>query len=288
MNTELQTNEVVEMDKQEKKRKGRGLQILLITFLILFLLTTALLGARLYEMATRDQYTVDLGIGEPEGIIELFRIEYENELGEVTVKGVNADNVVAPGTSVDYDVRLRNKDDVVIDFVMIPTVEYLTEDVVPVEFRVVDTYGNYILGNENEWVSAEEMNALAHKGSVHPDEVFSYHVSWRWVFEVDDDQDAFDTYLGNQVDKEAPGVRLYIETQSVVNITPINNNHMTHLLGEGLGCCWCCYLVWLLVLVCLVLVIWIGRMKKKLNKYEEVVEKYEETMKLAGVGLQDE
>lgn len=276
MSTEVQTNEAVETEKKKKKRPGPGMIILLIVLLILFLLSTIVLGSRLYELATIDQYTVDMGLGEPDGSIELFRIQYENELGEITVKGVNADNVVAPGTAVNYDIRLRNNDDVVIDFLMTPTVEFLTGDVVPVEFKVMDDYGNYILGDENTWVNCENMNALAHKGQIHPDEVFTYHISWRWVFEVDDEQDAYDSYLGNQDGEVLPGVRVSIETQSSANPTPVDNNHLTHLFGEGFGCCWCCWLVWFLLLVIIVMVIWIWRLKKKIKKLEEVADEYED------------
>ena len=281
MSTELQTDEVSE--KKEKKRRGTGLLILLIMFLIFFLLTTALLGSRLYDLATRDKYTVDLGMGEPVGEIELFRIEYENGLGEITVRGLNADNVVAPGTSVSYDLRLRNNDDMDIDFLMTPTVDFLTGDPVPVEFRIMDDYGNYVLGDETHWTGAEAMNELVHKGSIHPGEVFTYHVSWRWIFEVSDEQDAYDTYLGNQNGEILPGVRVGIATESVANphVTTKDITHVTHLRGESFGCCWCCWLVWLLVLVCLLLIIHIWRLRKKLNKLEKALEEHEELL-LAG------
>ena len=116
MDTDVQKNVDAENEKKEKKHHSVVLVILLVVILILFLLSTIILGSRLYELTTRDQYTVDLGLGEPEGKIELFRIEYSNAKGEVTVQGVNADNVVAPGTTVNYDIYLRNHDDVVIDF----------------------------------------------------------------------------------------------------------------------------------------------------------------------------
>ena len=80
---------------QQKKKKGTLIWVLLIFFLLLFALTSIILGSRLYEMATRDKYSVDLGIGT-DGEIELFKIEYENATGEVTVQGVNGENVIAP------------------------------------------------------------------------------------------------------------------------------------------------------------------------------------------------
>ena len=278
MSTELPATDTVETEKKEKKHRGTGLVILLIIFLILFLLTSIILGSRLYDLATRDQYTVDLGMGEPEGTIELFRIEYSNEKGEVTVQGVNADNVVAPGTTVDYDIRLRNNDDVVIDFMMTPTVEFLTDDAVPVEFKVIDSYGNYILGSETEWITPAEMNELHHKGSIHPGEVFTYHVTWRWVFEIDEGQDSYDTYLGNENGEIFPGVAVRINTDSMANpyLSTKDITHLTHLRGNSFGCCWCCYLVWLLLLVVILLLVWIWQLKKTLNKLEKIVSDQEE------------
>jgi len=279
MNTELEKTAVTTEEKNNNRKKNRGilLWVLLVIILFLFLLTSIVLGSRLYEMTTRDRYTVDLGLGELDGSIELFRIEYENSSGEVTVQGVNADNVVAPGTTVGYDVRLRNNDDCIIDFLMTPTVEFLSDDIVPVEFKIIDDYGNYILGGEDFWSSADGMNALAHKGSIHPGEVFTYHVLWQWVFEVSDAQDEYDTFLGNMDGEVLPGVTVGIETQASASVKPVKSNaHMMHLLGEGFGCCWCCWLVWLLLLVIFVLLVWIWSLRRKLNQQ---IEEYEDLLK---------
>lgn len=285
MSVDTPAKETTQTETKSKKRRGTWLLILQLIILILFLLSTIILGARLYDLATRDKYTVDLGLGEPEGTIELFRIEYSNEKGEVTVQGLNADNVVAPGTSVGYDIRLRNNDDVIIDFLMTPTVKFLTGDEVPVEFKIMDDYGNYILGSDTEWADSDGMNQLAHKGSIHPGEVFTYHVRWQWLFEVSDEQDDYDTYLGNQDGELVPGVVVGLETQASANpnLTPKDITHLAHLRGESWGCCWCCYLVWILLLICLILLIWIWRLRKKLSKHEETMEEYEKVLTVHGL-----
>ena len=285
MSVDTPAKETTQTETKSKKRRGTWLLILLLIILILFLLSTIILGARLYDLATRDKYTVDLGLGEPEGTIELFRIEYSNEKGEVTVQGLNADNVVAPGTSVGYDIRLRNNDDVIIDFLMTPTVEFLTGDEVPVEFKIMDDYGNYILGSDTEWGDSDGMNQLAHKGSIHPGEVFTYHVRWQWVFDVSEEQDDYDTYLGNQDGELVPGVVVGLETQASANPNLVTKDitHLAHLRGESWGCCWCCYLVWILLLICLVLLIWIWRLRKKLSKHEETMEEYEKVLTIHGL-----
>lgn len=277
-------------NKKRKKRGGPWLWVLLIIIIFLLLLTTIVLGSRLYELATLDKLTVDLGMAEPTGEIELFRIEYSNAQGEVTVRGVNADNVVAPGTTVDYELRLRNNDEVVIDFVMAPNVQFLTGDWVPVEFKIIDEYGNYVVGDEDEWASAGDMNELEHKGEVHPGEVYSYHISWQWAFERGgENEDEYDTYLGNQDGAILPGVSVGIVTESSASaVKATDTSHMMHLLGEGFGCCWCCYLVWILLIICLVLLLIIWRQRRKLNRQGETMDEYEEVLTRHGLMINGE
>lgn len=261
------SNDVLEQNVQTetkpKKRRGTWLLILLLIVLLLFLLSTAVLGSQLRRSAARDQYSLDLGMGSPDGKMELFRMEYAGTSGEITVRGTNGENVVAPGTAIDYDLRLRNQGDCIIDYVMTPSVEFFTGAQVPVQFKVMDTYGNYILGSDTVWADAGQLSGLVHRGSVHPGEVATYHIAWQWAYEVSDLQDAEDTALGNADGEDLPGLTVYIRTQASANPTPLKSNaHMMHLLGEGFGCCWCCYLVWLLLLVCVLLLVWIWRLRK--------------------------
>ena len=278
------SGQAVQSETKVKKRRGTGLIILLLIFLILFLLSTIVLGSQLNTISTRDKYTVDLNMGNPEGEVELFRMEYSNEAGEITVQGTGNQHVVAPGTMIDCDLRLRNQDECIIDFVMTPDVEFFTDAAVPVEFKMTDSNGNFILGSETQWANAEQMSALAHKGSVHPGEVYTYHISWQWAFENGAEQDAYDTQLGAHNGENPPGLSVSIETQSSANPTPVKSNaHMMHLLGEGFGCCWCCWLVWLLLLICVLLLIWVWRLRRKLTKSEEKLEEYEKMLMAGGV-----
>lgn len=279
MTTQLHTD-----TKKKQKRPGTTvLWVLLVIFLFLFLLTTIVLGSRLYEMATRDKYSVDLGMGM-DGQIDLFKIEYANETGEITVQGANGENVVAPGTSVDYNIRLKNRDEVVIDFVMTPNVRFLNGDAVPVRFKLMDSYGNYLLGSDTEWVTPETMNGVVHKGSIHPGEIFNYFLTWEWVFEVSDSQDDYDTYLGNQNGEVLPGVEVSILTESTANVNvQKHTGHTMHLMGENFGCCWCCWLVWVLLMVILAMLGWVCYLRRKIHKYEEELEERNSLLMMHGV-----
>ena len=185
---------------------------------------------------------------------------------------------------MDYAIRLRNRDDVVIDFVLNPEVKFLTGEYVPVHFKLLDSYGNYLLGDENTWVTAEDLNNIIHKGSIHPGEIFTYHLTWEWIFEVSDDQDAYDTYLANQDGLVLPGVEVGFYTESTANPVVTKHTFSTmHILGEGFGCCWCCWLVWILLLVILALLFWIWRIRRKMNKQTDTLEEYETVLKQHGL-----
>lgn len=259
--------------KKEKEKTKRSwpvwVVVLLIFIVLLLILSTIILGWLLYERTTTDQHSVSMSVGDPDGQLEIFRIEYSNEDGQITVKGAKDHKVLAPGTTVDYDIRLRNNDEVVVDFLMTPLVEFLTEDEVPIEFKMIDNYGNYILGSDNTWASVDSINKLQHNGSVRPGEVYTYHLSWQWVFEKDEGQNAYDTYLGNEEGKVLPGVKMSIRTHSTEGSLSIDSGTDNENIA-GRGCCCRCplyfHVVFLFLLVIIFFVVWTWRMHRKLFK----------------------
>lgn len=280
MSTQTENVKIQERNPEKKNRGSTLPVVILIVVLILLLLSTVILGSRLYGMTTQDQYRVDLSLGDnADGKLELFSIAYSNASGEITVQGADGQKVVAPGTAMDYDVRLKNQDDVIIDFVMEPNAESYTANNIPVQFKLMDDHGNYLLGNENAWATVEEMNQFSHKGSVHPGEVYTYHVSWQWDFESG--EDAYDTQLGNSEDS---GLTVSLNTQSAANSAPAGgHNFLGHLRGEDFGCCWCCWLVWFLLLAILLMTVWVWRLKKVIRKQDEALEDREAILRANGL-----
>ena len=89
--------------------------IALAILLILTILVSTLLAIRLVDYIKIDEREVLLK-SNSDAEVELFSIEYKNLTGEITVSSIDGTNVVAPGTSVDYTIYLRNKDSVAIDY----------------------------------------------------------------------------------------------------------------------------------------------------------------------------
>lgn len=265
--------------KQKRRRTGGSwLLVVLPVLVILLLVTSVLLGSRLYDSATRDQHAVQLGVGET-GQVELFKVEYEggqDGSDDITVSGADGQKVVAPGTGVDYDVRLANDDDTHIDYVLVPEATFLTEDRVPIEVRLVDPYGNYLLGSADEWAPIEDLNGIEHYGVVRQDEVVTYSFSWRWQYEQGTAaEDAYDTYLGNGGSIAMPGVEVSFTTESSASTKlPHTGKGFLHGLSDW-GCCVCCYLVWVLLIVCCVLLAYVWRQHRALVKLNEELDDME-------------
>lgn len=129
--------------------------------------------------------------------INIFKVEYDNDLGEVTVFG-NGNKVIAPGTQNSYYFELQNNGNVGVDYQMTMNA-YISDNVttIPVNAKLSDYTGKYIIGSETSWehvlaVNPERVNA---SGELSVGNKMRYIFSWEWPFESGDD--AFDTMLGN-------------------------------------------------------------------------------------------
>jgi hypothetical protein len=97
----------------------------LIILILLTLLSAILLTIRLINYISVDDREVMLesGFDKP---LDIFSVQYKNSSGEITVSGMDGQKVVAPGTAVDYTIRLRNKDKTAIDYELVPTVTFFS------------------------------------------------------------------------------------------------------------------------------------------------------------------
>lgn len=264
----------------ESKRNlnSSWLMIIVPICIILFLISCFMLGSLLYNMATRDRYAVDMEVGT-QGELELFHISYEDENGEIVVEGVTGEDVVAPGTEVTYTVRLENKDNIAIDYLLSCDAEFYNQYEVPIEIRLTDSFGNYILGSDELWVPVTDLNDLAYKGSIPTGEFASFGFSWRWIFEETPDDDTYDTFLGNLEGEEVPGVRVAFLTDSMVSAKLQGRSVLFH--RHDYGCCICCILVWILLIISLILLLYNWKIHKKLQEVTEKVEEYESLFRSA-------
>jgi hypothetical protein len=128
---------------------------------------------------------------------------------------------VAPGTSVDYTIRLRNTDKTAIDYDLVPEVSFSSDHGIPIKVRMLDQNDNYLAGDAKTWVDIEELNSVEQKGTLMKGEAVELLFQWQWPFESGDD--AHDTFLGNHVLEENIGVQVTFSVHSEANTTLTEN-----------------------------------------------------------------
>ena len=220
MSTNMHTTESSSASWQNmlflKVRKCFWVAIALIA--ILLLASIVILSIQIVEYAQADNRAVALKTNMSDAI-DVFSIHYENEQGDITVKGSNGEKVIAPGTDVSYTIRVRNADRFAIDYYLEPRLEFSSEYKIPLLVRIIDPDDNYILGSATEWATLEELNQVSHKGTLEKSESAEYVFQWMWPYEGEDD--LFDTALGgSDVDI---GLSVSFELGAVAN-TEINAN----------------------------------------------------------------
>ena len=199
--------------KQDKKKKWSILSTVLVVLAIATLISAFLLGIHLYEYCKVDKREVLL-YSNLDTQIDIFSVEYKNGTGDITVQGMDGQKVVAPGTSVEYTIRLRNKDKLALDYELIPTVTYTSEHTVPVLVRMLDTDGNYLIGDAKTWVAIHDVGEVCEQGMIHKGSSTEYYFQWKWEFESGDD--AYDTFLGNITDENV-GVSVKFDLHAAAN-----------------------------------------------------------------------
>ena len=165
------------------------------------------------------QVTDENTIWQGETDIEIFRLNYENGEGNVTVQSGNGDKLVAPGTANTYRFQLENTGDHAVKYEMSMEAWFSHEDKqIPVNARVYDKYGEYYAGTETEMVDVLALNSVSDSGTLKAGYRMPYTLEWEWPFEEDD---AYDTWLGNSaVDED---ITLTIVINTLASYTPEPN-----------------------------------------------------------------
>lgn len=181
--------------------------------IILLLLSIVALSARVIDYAQADRRALAVR-SNMDAELDVFSVQYKNSKGDITVRGLDGDKVVAPGTDVEYTIRIRNADKIALDYTLVADTKMLGEYPLPLEVRVLDPEDKYLLGSAKEWASIDELSNLLHKGTLGRGQAFEYTFQWRWSYEGDD---AYDTMLGDLED--GAGIEISFALSAVANTT---------------------------------------------------------------------
>ena len=188
--------------------------IVLGLLIVLLLISSIVLALRLAEYSKVDERVLSISSNMDE-TLDVFALEYQNDSGEVTIKGADGDKVLAPGAVVEYSIRIRNTDKVAIDYLLVPKVNFLSDIKLPIEVRLIGPGEEYIVGSATEWVEMEQMNAVERKETLVAGESIEYYFQWRWPFEAGNDD--YDTWLGSNVDNLDIGAEMSFGVHATAN-----------------------------------------------------------------------
>lgn len=179
-----------------------------------FLPTVRLAAGANPGFQTSDKNTVWSG----ETDIEIFRITYENNQGQVTVNSSNGDNLLAPGTENTYEFALENTGNVPLEYTMEMEAFFSHEDhKIPIFARLTDYQGNYLVGSPEATADVLELNTVSRTGTIDVGNIMPYTLYWEWPFEIDD---VYDTMLGNMAVDEDITLTIIIRTTASYTDVP--------------------------------------------------------------------
>ena len=184
---------------------NRSLCILITIFLMLSVLSGVLLSVRLTDYIKIEGKEVQL-TSDLDTEFDLFSVQYESGSGEITVSGADGTNVIAPGTSAEYTIHLKNVDEAAIDYRMIPKITFASDLSLPILIRMTDGQGAYIIGDADRWASVKDIARFTETGTLYRGESAKYRFEWKWEFEARNDQ--YDTLLGSEANRKDVGVKV--------------------------------------------------------------------------------
>ncbi|MCH5299095.1 MAG: LPXTG cell wall anchor domain-containing protein [Ruminococcus sp.] len=200
---------------------------------------------------------------------EIFKLSYKNDKGEIIVGGEkgNTDKLIAPGASNEYQFTLKNPGDVALDYTlsMEATVKG-TDAELPIKVRVWDYTNKYLLGSAKKTEDVLTLNDVSEKSSLGAGRYAAYTLEWEWPYEQDNDE--FDTMLGNLAAGDDIVLEMKIKTTAEYDETNDPKKNNTGLIVPQTGDDTQLGFLWLILAVSIVgifIVLLADRRKKKQN-----------------------
>ena len=214
---------------------------------ILLILSIIVLSVIISDYARADERSVLLKSNMSENL-DIFSLYYTNDTGEITISGSNGEKVIAPGSTVEYSIRIKNDDRMALDYEFAPVVKLLGKYKLPILVRILDPDQNYVLGSAKEWVPIDEINKLVYRDTLMRGEAVEYTFQWKWPFESGNDE--YDTFLGG-LDVDT-GLSLSFNIHAAVNTGMDANGGF---LQSGMAKTIALLVVAIMLLVALVLIV---------------------------------
>ncbi len=156
---------------------------------------------------------------------EIFRCSYDNENGELTVMGGgdSPERVIAPGTSNDYKFTIQNTSSVPLDYDLCVEAEAISSGhEIPLTISLRADNSGYLAGSDKSG-TIEELNGVQDRSVLGGGRCNYYTLSWAWPF--DQENDEYDTMLGDLSVTDTITVRVEFKTTASLNADPGNKKY---------------------------------------------------------------
>ena len=182
-------------------------------------------GAKAKQQSQKNAFDVEDAdkVWETETAIELFKSQYTNKDGKITVKSADGKHVIAPGTEGQYTFSINNTSKTPANY-KIWVEAKLSSDIegVPLQTRMSGQDG-WLLGSKNNWKQAASLDGVTTKETIGAGKTAEYTIYWQWPFEQGDDK--ADTDLANASVNQEMSYTVTIHTMAVeaIDKTPDTN-----------------------------------------------------------------
>ena len=157
--------------------------------------------------------------------VNIFSTSYTNGEGKVTVLSGDGVDVVSPGFVSQYEFGMYNNGNMAVvyetdlDFTFRINGKVQKDYNFPMEVRLKDSEGRYLIGGEDRWVNVKDAQLSQHVSLLGRSSYEEFVLELRWLFDGGDD--ALDTLYGNlATEGEGVSLTLSINTYAEEHLEP--------------------------------------------------------------------
>lgn len=156
--------------------------------------------------------------------VTIFKANYVNGEGETTVVSQDGTKLIAPGTQSTYKFTMYNNGNIAVvyeidlDFILKIGDKIQNEFIFPLKARLLIENGNYLIGDETEWVNVADATLSKHVSVLGARSYETFVLELLWEF--DGGNDALDTMYGDASAEKGVKLTLGINTYAEEHIDP--------------------------------------------------------------------
>ena len=156
--------------------------------------------------------------------VTIFKTNYVNGEGETTVVSQDGTKLIAPGTQSTYKFTMYNNGNMAVvyeidlDFILKIGDKIQNEVLFPLKARLLIENGNYLIGDETEWVNVADATLSKHVSVLGARSYETFVLELLWEF--DGGNDALDTMYGDASAEKGVKLTLGINTYAEEHIDP--------------------------------------------------------------------